>query len=217
MTVSWETFVPEVEKHVVAPWPMLIESIRDAAIMFCEKTRIVRENLDPIDSVVDQRSYNIAPADTTNTRIVTVISGQYDDRPIYPLTEEFIDHAAPYSRTLGGIYYGYRLDSPTVLTLTFDPSEVIEDAIVLRVATKPTVDSSLGDDTLYYDYRDDIAAGAVLRLLSSPGVHPWKKGVSATTHKGLEAQWNAAIGDAAWQAYKGRTTGDVRVKKRRFS
>lgn len=217
MSVAWADFVTHVEQHLVAPYPLMIEKIRDAAIEFSEKTLLVRETLPGIDSVVDQREYAIAPSDTTNHRISTIIHADFDDRPMYPATEEHIDHVAPYNRTLGEAVYGYRLLNPTTLELTWDPSEAVIGAIVLRVANKPTVDSTVGDDMLWHDHRETISAGAVVKLLNSPGNKPWAKNVTERDRRYWEHAWMNGISDGSSQAYKGRTRGSMRLKRRRFS
>lgn len=197
---AWSAFYPDVLPELPGAPDIVVDHwLRNAAIEFCERSRILIEDLDPESAVVGQGEYDLVP--DVGRDIVEVIDVSYNGVALRPRSVDYLEN------TYGGDW-GARLGVPDCYTqLTADklllvpaPSAALTDAIKIKVALKPSATATGIDDWLFIKYRFGIAAGAKAKLMSMAGNVPWK---SPDHVPWYQAQFDAAIADAIDRAKKG--------------
>lgn len=159
------TYIVPFAKNVAEP--QAIVAIRNACIAFCTETMLLQEELDPISTVAGEPTYDIG------------VSAQYQPIHVMQLSYQsrLLDKRAPfeiekmYSRNwrvvLGTprIWWQPRPDEITVVPV---PDRAEQGAITGVVAVTPTRESLTVDEMLFSRYAENIADGALSRLLLTP-------------------------------------------------
>lgn len=197
MATAWTAYFPEVMPHVGGcPHAMVVNAIRDAAREFAERTLLLRSTLSAINVVAAQQDYTLTPP--ANTRVVTCLNVRYDGLPLQSTGEHAMDHIHPFWRE-GGVSRRWYMSTPGTLSLTFSPAAAITGGLVVRIAYKPTQTATDGDDILYDDWNEAIAAGALARLQGTAN---------------QDAKWANPQMAQAWQAEFERGIHDGAVRAR---
>ena len=189
--------------------PLAYQSLVDSAIEFCEKSLILRQDLDAFFSVDGRRVYDLDPP-TANHGIARVISVTADGRQLTGLFEEdYPSLGADTGRPLA--FYTTRIDNEFVLNLYPVPDERLR--VVVHAALKPTRGTTQVDDDLYNNWADAIIDGAISRIARIPN-QPFSdvNYASAMASSAREKTARARI-----EAYHGRVRGGTSVKMRPFA
>lgn len=148
------------------------QAIVNACIEFCEKTLIVREVIDPFDTVADTQDYDIDVS--IGSKLVMIMQASIDGIELVPLgSDDFLSLGTAVSKPQS---YRYREDG--TLALYPIPDDVY--AVGMVVATKPSRAATTVNDKLFEDWGEHIASGALQRLLMIPAV--WSNPALAASH-----------------------------------
>lgn len=156
--------------HVVGcPDVTAKEALLDTAIEFCEKTLIIRQTLDPLDTESDVLEYELfAP---TNQEIVYPIQVWFKGQLLQPVAADLIKNVQAYATEtisdfvpIKGAPAQYFWLSAGVLGLFPIPNKSELGAITVRAALKPTRTATQLDDVLFNSWADALVAGTLARL-----------------------------------------------------
>lgn len=167
-TVAYSVFLPHVLPHV----PHCFEeqatfAIRNACIDFCRDTLVLQEDLDPIDVVAGENTYDIDAPSASNVQ--QVMSLYYLGRRLERKSEMELQRL--YTRdwqSLSGtpkVWTQFNLDQ---VVLALNPSESVAGALTGRIAYLPTRASTTVASVLFERYLDAIVDGALGRLKVTP-------------------------------------------------
>ena len=200
--LSLENLLPRLIPQVPGcPNPPAIQALRDAAIEFCERSRVLRVTMDPVLTHAGTAEYDLdLPPGTELSMLVAVWVG---GRPV-PLLAE------PYRAPLAGGFGASPGTDPGTLRLTPAPAEG-GVPIVVRAAVRPTFSATSVPRELEV-WHDALVAGAVGRLAVIPG-QPFTSPTMAVYAAQVFA---AALSRARVEAVRDRTPGDLRVSARPF-
>lgn len=193
MSINWTNYLPEVLPEVEGcPKIQAINAIRNAAIEFCEKSRVWEYNFtSKVALVAAQASYVLVPP--TGSEIVAVtylgflpVGATKSRRVDGPIGEPEMDEKRPAWREENSTGTTNTVDLFTQLknTIRLVPIPVVNqsDALVVSAALKPTRASTYGDDRLYDEWLEFIAHGAKQRLMMVPK-KPWSNPELAEWHR----------------------------------
>jgi hypothetical protein len=195
--------------------------LRDVLVDFYDQTKLDRQTLDPVDTVVDQAAYTLVlPAGKT---IVQAHEVRVNNIQLEEMSEDHLDLQwsqlqASFSFSSRRDYSFGGLDDPTWRVATgtqprayyFEPNgdlrlvvipETVysgDRGIIARVSLKPIADSiTTISDAHWNDYKDVIIAGVLNRLYLLPN-ESWTDDERAGVFGG---QYIAGVNDAkAWVA-----------------
>ena len=206
---AYTAWLPEVMPEVSdCPEPMAVNAIRNACIEFCTQTLYWQDDLAALALETADLPYTlVVPAGSSVAQIMSVVLLGV------PLVSTTLDELN--SRVLGwrdttGQPRAYFQPQPGVIDFYPRPEGTTEYTFLIRVAFTPTRASTTVSDLIYEDYLEDIAAGALSRLLAVPN-RPWTNTEAAKYYDGV---FNSAKVDGAVQASKqyGRNTQQVQMR-----
>lgn len=187
--------------------PLAKLHIRAAAIDFCERSLAWRADLDPIDAIEDEGTYDLDP--DTGTVVVRVLELWYDGKRINAKSAD--DLACLYANwtTEAGtpLYYTQETPSDSVILVPM-PNADLAGALTGKVAIKPSQASTGIDSSIFEKWREAIAHGAKARLFALKK-KPWSDKELAAYHQGV---FDSKVATAALAASKGFTGAPKRVK-----
>lgn len=195
-------FVPSVLLEVsTCPEDLALKAVRDTCIDFCDHTNFWQHDLDPITAVANVAEYELDDI-PTKTALASIVSMTFQGLPVYPRSREWLDENMPSWRE----QYSTRPDKFLVQQIGYFqlvpyPSVTVSDAILVRAALKPSRTATQVYDRIYEDYLDDIANGALGRLLAMQS-RPWSNADLALYYKGL---YELERGSAKIAVRKGHT------------
>lgn len=166
MATALTSFYPHVRMDVPqAAAPILEDSVRNAAIEFCEETWIYTLPLAIMDGVATQPAYTMTlPMGTDISAIKSVV---YDGYKIRPTSEDELDTlyaTTDWRSMVGSPIRFYQTADMAVLNLFPAPETSKVGAIKVVAALKPSLSAANVPDYIYSDWRDTIVAGAKYRL-----------------------------------------------------
>jgi hypothetical protein len=169
-TVAFTAFLPEVLPYVHdCPQFVAVNAIRNAAIEFCERSRFLQVDLDPVTVTGGIPNYEIdVPTDTT---ILEIMATWYDGRLLIPKSTDELNRLFIGSdwRTKEGMpAYVNRISTEEVFLVPV-PAVTDSQVLTMRVAVAPSRDATTVDETLYQRYLETIAKGALSRLQGMAG------------------------------------------------
>jgi len=170
MAISYETLLPQILPMVVGCPDTLIENtVRSAAIEFCEKTGAYQQELDPVTTVANIYEYDLeAPSQTTVHKIMWAT---FEGKDIEPISTGLLEQRKPNWRDAD--HYGepeyYVQQSSSTIWLVPVPNANTVSSTVIRAQLKPTHTSTACDEQIMDEYRDAIVNGTLFRLLRMPG------------------------------------------------
>lgn len=174
--------------------------VRQAAIEFFQRSLAWRQDLDAVMTVADQDAYSI-PA-PSGSSIVKLLSYTYDGSG-GSLVD--VDMGKALVLNQSGVEVGWSIDRAT---FTVNPVPAEDDLeIVLHVALKPSQASTSIPATMFEQYVQYIAHGALAGVLDIPG-EPWTNPAKAADYRSMFnadiARVGAIVAKAAGRA-SGRT------------
>lgn len=184
-----------VRPFVAATVPAIDAALRDAAIEFCEKTRVVTDELDGLPIYANVPEVDLVWPDTTDLTIAQSLEVASTVRPIPPKTSVQLDALYPdgwLGLTTADVSNVVGWFAPTRATVRLVPylSVTLSNALKVRVALKPSRTATELPAELFEHYPEAIAAGALARLHKAPGGDPSRVGAYL-------AEFNSAIVGAA--------------------
>lgn len=184
MATALTAFLSEVMPSVPGcPHPVAINAVRSAARELCEKAPIWKNTPTAINVVAGTMEYAFAPA--TGTLVAGVVFAAYNGNEIFPKTEQQLDAIDPAWRTTSsGDPKYYTQLSQRQIALVPKPGTTLSGGLVLRVSLKPSPTATTVDDSVYEEWREEIAAGALARLMMMPN-KPWTNQDEAVFQAGL--------------------------------
>lgn len=214
MAKPWDDYLSEVLPDVKGcPKGYAIEAVRDAAIRLCDKSKIWRQTLDSLNSVVGIPDYKLdLPSDS---EIILIRWVKYNGTTILPKTEDELDSENKNFRVdnwrdATGEPYHYFLDEQDNIYLYPIPDTAIANSIIVGVTLKPKIDSFEGPDYLYYKWRNVIACGAKAKLMSMR-TRSWYAPAEAAKES---IDFSNGISEARIRANKSGTQTSQRIKMR---
>jgi hypothetical protein len=214
---SYEAFFPYVIPEVIgAPEPLALNAIRNSVIEFCEKSLVLTRDHDPITILPNIVDYDLEPPD--GYLVVKVQQAWLDDQPLTPLAPDFVREASVYNRLFETYEAApstpkyYLQKDERSITVWQLPDKKYTNGLTMRVALKPTRASTEVEDVVFEDYVETIAAGALMRLMMSPG-KAYTNPDLAAVHKAIFTQ---GINTARQRASHGQVRSVLSVQLKRI-
>lgn len=183
----------------IRPWlpgcteQLMDEALLDAAIEFCDATLVVSLQNDPIDLRTGLVEYDVdLNPGTEVSRITAVYIGAQGRPTAFPR---------------------YTYLRPSTVVLASPPSTNTPRALHVEYATRPTRTAKSLDDSLFHDWAEGVAAGAVARLALKPSQPFTNEGLAMTEL----AKFNRAKAQARVESSHRRRVVDTRVLPRPFA
>jgi len=170
MAVAYEALLPEILPMVDGCPDTLVENtIRSAAIDFCERTGAYQTELDPVTTVANIYEYDLeAPSGTI---VHKVMWATYEGKDLEPISTTLLEQRKPKWRETG--YAGdpeyYVQQSKSVFWLVPVPNATAVSSTIIRAQLKPSHSSTTCDEQIMDEYRDAVVNGTLFRLLRMPG------------------------------------------------
>lgn len=209
-TVAYTAFLPEIT-HLVpgAPEPTIINAIRNACIDFCAQTSVWATTRAAVAVVDTDFPYTlVSPSDSLVSLVLYV---GVDGRPILPITLDELDSKVYQWRDHTGYVARYYQETPETLGLYQLPNASVN--MVIRAAYAPTRDSTTVAEYVYQGWREDIAWGALAKLMTMPDT-AWENAALAAEYAGKFA---FSVKQAVNSVNKSFTRADLRVQMRPFA
>lgn len=211
--VSYESFLPDVVQFVRdVPEIVAIQAIRNAAIQFCEKTRVLQTELLPMDVVESVAVYEFEP--DIGYKVVDVIEAWYGDQFLVPKAVEELTRiyrTSNWNDLDGNPYYYFRSRTQEI-TLVPKPQESELSKLRLRVAVVPSRASSGIDEEIFERYYEYITLGARARLYDTLG-QPYYEPKAAQLYL---KRFSDAMNEVRTRVAKGLTRASVQIEYQRF-
>jgi len=179
VSVSWESFLQEVMPDVSGcPISLAENAIRNAAIEFCNQSRVYRIKLANLNTVDGTNEYTlVTPADT---EVISLNKVRLTIDAV-PLPEFPLGHQDRYAlSTIKNKPNNWLQNTPS--TIRFDPVPDAAYEVQLWAILKPTRASVDGPDFLFNDWLEPIAHGAKARLKAMKG-RGWYDPASLKFHR----------------------------------
>lgn len=190
------------------PEPTAAQALVDAAIVFCEDTMVVRNQLDTFSTVVGQDAYELdVPLQQQVSRVLTVF---VDDTPLPSWTAQGTPPSDD-ARNRPMAFYTTRSNSEFLLRLYPTPDKVY--AVKVVAALRPTRTATQLEDDLSSLWSDAVISGALARLMAVPS-QPFTNPGEA-----MRMQMNAIqlARRARTEGNVGHVRGSMRVTPRPFA
>lgn len=213
----YEDFFPNVLYDVPgAPEPVVVNAIRNACIEFCEKSLVLVRDHDPITLIANKVDYDLEPPG--GYVVVKVQKAWLEHSPLDPMAPDVVKDAAVYNRLFSSYIAAsstpraYLQKEERTISVWPMPEKKYQNGLTLRVALKPTRASTEVEDVILEDYAEIIAAGALARLMASPG-----KAYTNTEFAGVnQAKFISGINVARGRAMHGHVRSNLSVKMRKI-
>ena len=211
-TVSYELFLPEVMPLVIGcPEIVALNAIRNSAVEFCDRSAVWNELQDSVAVTSADFPFDLeAPA---GAKVSEILDVSFNSKSVRPLIPDQWDVLAPGWRAEVGslVVHYYGINSNQIGTYPV-LDDTLDTTMQMRVAYAPTRASTKIDDAIYQDWLEQIAAGALSRLLLMAG-QQWANAQLATYYSGV---FERGVADARVAAMKSFSNGSMAVLPRRF-
>lgn len=208
-TTEFAAFLPEVLPYVHdCPQVVAVNAIRNAAIEFCEKSHYWQVNIEPMNMVAGENTYEVPVPD--DTVLIDVKGGWYNGRLVIPKSPEELSRLyrnADWRTVIGGPTYITRITGSEVIVVP-NPDRTEEKALALRAIIAPSRAATTITTDVYEQFLEAIAMGAKARLYETPG-QPYYDIQLAAMCKRL---FMVAIGEAKIKANKGYSRASVAIE-----
>jgi hypothetical protein len=191
--------------------PMAIQALLDSAIEFCERSLVVQARLEPTPMVMAQAKYDLGLP--LQQDCAMVMRAWLDN---HLLTPQATEHAYANGSAPGTPRFYSTDNSDGALALVVEPPPDAGSVglnLVAKVALRPTRAATKVDDTLYANWAEGIAAGALRRILSIPG-QPFSDDARAGMFYVIFKQH---LQTARIEGYRGRSVSAISVLSRPFA
>jgi hypothetical protein len=214
-TIPFTTWYDDVAPYVGAPLPVVLQKIKQAATMFCEKSRTWRYlGLTPIDAVAAQQTYLIGTAAgagqlPADTKVVHVFQVNWDGEPLDALTPSQLQEKSDTWFADAGDPEAFTFFNEGEVSLWRIPEANAAGVIVIPdVALAPLEAATTIDARIYERHREAISVGARALIYQMPR-KPW---TDMELGMATMADFNAMAGSAQVRSAAGR--GHARIRTR---
>jgi hypothetical protein len=170
VATSWDAYLPEVMLDVPGcPDSVAINAVKQAAIEFCNQSRIWREQLTDLSTAQGTPDYSLVGLVPADSEVLAVHKVQHDDlsKPLSTIAKQHLDRYRLTSTEEKPYYFNG--DDPMTLRLYPTPDAVY--TLLVWASLKPTRASTEGPEFLYNNWLEPIAHGAKARLKAMS--RPW--------------------------------------------
>lgn len=199
-TVALTTLLPEVLPYVTdCPQLLATNAIRNAAIEFCERTRLWTYTPAAISLVASTSAYT--PTLPSETVLVEILQAHYDERQLPAKSPDELTRlyrGENWVTKEAEPLYHFR-EAPSQIRLVPIPNTSEADALELRVALAPSRAGTLIDSEIAERFTEVIAIGARARLHGLAG-QPFFNPAEAARE---ERKFKSLITDARIKANRG--------------
>ena len=205
------TFFPRILPYLPGcSEPLAEQALRNAAIEFCEAAQVLRQDLEPFNTVANVAQYDLT-APTNQHDICRVFSVKLDE--IYSLQGVPVEaiRTVPQNLSLPRGFYTDRTDSIFTLKLTPTPDKAY--ATVVHVALRPRITATTLDDDLYNIWIDPLVAMTIAKLAVIPGQPFTNPGLA----KYMESMASRQTVSSRIEGNYGLVRGSMRVRTRPFA
>lgn len=205
------------------PEPAVQLAVRKAAIKFCEKTHLWKQDLSRIDVEEDTQDYTLTDPD--NSKIICVPEkgvkykqdGQDDDQfvSLDPTSETQNDifDSGNWKYATGPTPSEYWVDNvDKQLHLKPVPTADSSEGLLVTVVLKPSDTCTTVPDFIYDDWKDTILQGSLYELYSRKSA-PWYDPNLAVYH---DSEFKRMCNNAKFNKITGATNKPMRVRMRNF-
>jgi hypothetical protein len=212
-SVSYDEFLPEVMQYVPdVPDFVATNAVRNACIEFCERSRYLQMDLDPIAILANQSSYAVQTP--VGTKFVLPEVAYYNKTLLIPKSSDELANIyrqTDWRQAQGAPAYITRLIAPVVMLV---PTPVFDSAYTLnmRVSVAPTRDSTEIDSEVYEQFLEVISYGARSRLYRTPKQPYFDKNAGDQYMQ----MFRHGINEARMRVTKGLTRDSIKAEYQRF-
>ena len=179
----------------------ILDAILRAAIVFCNKSRYIKETFNVMTVAGTNKYVMTLPADLQARKIISVKRGLYRDLD----PSSFREFQNNDLNTLAGTPQHFYMDKDRNLVLGNIPVAV--ETLYVTAIVRPTETATTLPSTLFDEYADEIAMGAKSRLMIMKG-QAWTDVAQAGIYRTL---FNDAIDDSNVREAKGSTNKPLRM------
>lgn len=212
MSKPLDDFLPKVLLEApTCPEYLALDAIRTVCIDFCARTNIWQYDVPAVSVVAGTHTYPLTPASETVIAGITEVrfAGLADAVP--PVTRQWLsDNVAEWKTRQDRYPIAYMVPAVGSIRLIGIPTESVANGLDVAVALKPSQAAVNVDDILYNDYLDDIARGALAKLLAMKS-KDWADPVLSEEY---QRRYELARGNAEIKTQKGHTRMTQSVRPR---
>jgi len=215
--VAYDAFLPRVLIDAYGcPEIVATQAIRDAVIEFCSRSNFIQRDHDPITVVTGISDYDLEPP--AGQLVVKILKCWFKMTELSPIAPDFVDSPAFYNSSIPdnapSIATPLSFTQKDERTFSIYPSskDTVANGLTLRISLKPTRASTTCEDSIFEDYAETIAHGALARILVSPG-KAYMNVAAAGMHG---AAFNTGINDARQRASRGHVRSGMQVRMRKI-
>lgn len=166
--VTYESFLPHVLPYVPNCFEeQAIVAIRNACIDFCRDTQVLQQDIDPISTVAGEGTYEIdVPMGYVLGQVMALYYvGKKLERKSQLELEKL--YTRDWQSLLGSpqVFTQFNHDE---VTIALKPDSAALNSLTGRISLVPTRFSTKVDGVLLERFLDDIASGALSRLMLTP-------------------------------------------------
>ena len=170
-TTAFTAWLPEVLPNVPScPEVLAVNAIRNACIEFCNATTWWQGDYGTTAITAAQLPFSFTVADSA--AVAQILVATLDGLPLAIADIDELDSKVLGWRTATGQPRAYFQPTPGVVDFYPRPDGTDSYDIFMRVSYTPLRSATTVDSTVYEAYLEEIAAGALARLLAMPSA-PW--------------------------------------------
>ena len=211
--IAYDEFLVEVMPYVRdVPEVVAIQAIRNAVIEFCEETRYLQVNLDPLAGIAGISEYDLETDGAY--RIVDLVEAWYGDALLIPKSVEQITQiyrATDWRELEGNPYYYFRTTSQ-IVTVIPKPANTEPGKLKIRAAITPSRASTAVDEDIYERFLEYIGYGARARLYNTPN-QPYH---DLKTSMEYLKRFNDSLSEVRTRVNKGLTRASINIEFQRI-
>jgi hypothetical protein len=186
--------------------PVAEQAVRDAVIEFCRKTRVLKADHTPIDSVASTGEYTWAPG--AGLKVVRAEEVWYEKKKLEVSSAQDVSSLYDYWPDEEGTPLYFLQEVVEKLIIVPKPEAAVVSAIRAKISVRPSRSATTIDDTIHDKYFDEIIYGAKARLFAMRKEHWFDIELSAYHRRMFES----CIGRVAVLVDKGHTRMPLRSR-----
>lgn len=214
---SYDAFLPRILIDAYGcPEIVAIQAIRDSVIEFCVRSNFIQRDHDPITVIAGLSDYDLEPP--SGQLVIKIQKCWFKTSELSPIAPDYVSTPAfynagiPENAPLLATPLSFTQKDERTFSIYPAPKDTVANALTLRVSLKPTRSSTTCEDSIFEDYAETIAHGALSKLLASPG-----KAYMNVAAAGMHGTaFNSGINEARQRASRGHVRSGMQVRMRRI-
>lgn len=211
---SLDAFLTRLMPQVpTCPRPLARQALVDSAVDFCDETGVIKYITFPQLTEVGVDTYY--PDTPKYTEVQRYMRAWLDKKPLGIGPMALHDNVRSYVEQPtepNGSPQIITSREPGSISLIPAP-DTAGQQLVLQVLIRPTHNAKQLDDALFFQWRDAVIAGAIVRICTTPG-QPYSDANRASVAAGV---WNTQLNRAKIDAARGEMGGSLSVRMRSFT